>query len=157
MDKMTAGAEEIVKNIGKDTYGCSLFKDYVWGSNMLVADNCIILSLYADVSGKDYTRETKEQLDYLLGNNGNSYCFLTGYGTLYPEGTHHRPSQVLGKTLKGMLVGGPNANLEDPYAAAVLKGKAQALCYVDNSQSYSCNEITVYWNSPLIYLLAEAQ
>lgn len=157
MDKMTAGAEEIVKNIGKDTYGCSLFKDYVWGSNMLVADNGIILSLYADVSGKDYTRETKEQLDYLLGNNGNSYCFLTGYGTLYPEGTHHRPSQVLGKTLKGMLVGGPNANLEDPYAAAVLKGKAQALCYVDNSQSYSCNEITVYWNSPLIYLLAEAQ
>ena len=157
MTKMDDGAAQIVKNIGKDTYGCSIFKDYVWGSNILAADNGMMLSLYAEVSGKDYSTETKAQLDYLLGNNGNSYCFLTGYGTLTPEGTHHRPSQVLGTTLKGMLVGGPNAGLEDPYAAAVLKGKPQALCYVDNSQSYSCNEITVYWNSPLIYLLAEAK
>lgn len=157
MTKMDDGAAQIVKNIGKDTYGCSIFKDYVWGSNILAADNGMMLSLYAEVSGKDYSTETKAQLDYLLGNNGNSYCFLTGYGTLTPEGTHHRPSQVLGTTLKGMLVGGPNAGLEDPYAAAVLKGKPQALCYVDNTQSYSCNEITVYWNSPLIYLLAEAK
>ena len=157
MTKMDDGAAQIVKNIGKDTYGCSIFKDYVWGSNILAADNGMMLSLYAEVSGKDYSTETKAQLDYLLGNNGNSYCFLTGYGTLTPEGTHHRPSQVLGTTLKGMLVGGPNAGLEDPYAAAVLKGKPQALCYVDNSQSYSCNEITVYWNSPLVYLLAEAK
>lgn len=157
MAKMDDGAAEIVKNIGKDTYGCSIFKDYVWGSNMLAANNGMMLSLYGEVADKDYTKETKAQLDYLFGNNGNSYCFLTGYGTLYPEGTHHRPSQALGKTLKGMLVGGPNAGLDDPYAAAVLKGKPQALCYVDNSQSYSCNEITVYWNSPLIYLLAEAK
>ena len=157
MTKMDDGAAQIVKNIGKDTYGCSIFKDYVWGSNILAADNGMMLSLYAEVSGKDYSTETKAQLDYLLGNNSNSYCFLTGYGTLSPEGTHHRPSQVLGTTLKGMLVGGPNAGLEDPYAAAVLKGKPQALCYVDNSQSYSCNEITVYWNSPLVYLLAEAK
>lgn len=157
MTKMSDGADEIVKNMGKDTYGCSLFKDYVWGSNMLVADNGMMLSLFGEVSGKDYAKETKSQLDYLFGNNGNSYCFLTGYGTLYPEGTHHRPSQSLGTTMKGMLVGGPNAGLDDPYAAAVLKGKPQALCYVDNEQSYSCNEITVYWNSPLIYLLAEAK
>lgn len=156
-EKMQAGADEIIKNMGKDTYGCSVFKNYVWGSNMLVADNGMILSLFGSIVGKDYSKETKAQLDYLLGNNGCSYCFLTGYGTLSPEGTHHRPSQFIGKTMKGMLVGGPNAGLDDPYAAAVLKGKAQALCYVDNSQSYSCNEITVYWNSPFIYLLAEAK
>jgi len=157
MAKMDENVEQIIKDMGKDTYGCSLFKDYVWGSNMLAADYGEILSLYSDVTGKDYKKETKMQLDYLLGNNGNSYCFLTGYGTLSPEGTHHRPSQCLGKTLKGMLVGGPNANLDDPYAAAVLKGKAQALCYVDNEQSYSCNEITIYWNSPLVYIMAEAK
>lgn len=157
MEKMTECAEQVIKDMGKDTYGCSLFKNYVWGSNMLVADNGEFLSLYGEVSGKDYRKETKMQFDYLLGNNGMSYCYLTGYGTMSPEGTHHRPSQVLGKTLPGMLVGGPNAGLDDPYAKAVLKGKAQALCYVDNSQSYSCNEITVYWNSPLIYLFAECK
>jgi endoglucanase len=56
--------------------------------------------------------------------------------------------------MKGMLVGGPNANLDDPYAQAVLADKAPALCYVDNEQSYSCNEITIYWNSPLVFSLA---
>ena len=56
--------------------------------------------------------------------------------------------------MPGMLVGGPDKNLEDPYAKAVLTGQAPALCYVDNSQSFSTNEITIYWNSPLIYLLA---
>jgi endoglucanase len=28
------------------------------------------------------------------------------------------------------------------------------MCYVDNDASYSTNEVTVYWNSPLIYILA---
>ena len=42
----------------------------------------------------------------------------------------------------------------DPYAKAVLADKPSALCYADNNQSYSCNEITIYWNSPLIYLMA---
>ena len=48
----------------------------------------------------------------------------------------------------------PDANLEDPYAKATLADKAPAACYVDNVQSYSCNEVTLYWNSPLVYLLA---
>jgi endoglucanase len=93
-------------------------------------------------------------MDYLLGANPTSYCFVTGYGTLTPNDTHHRPSQALGTTMKGMLVGGANSNLEDPYAQNVLDGKPAAKCYVDNVQSYSCNEITIYWNSPLVYLMA---
>ena len=55
--------------------------------------------------------------------------------------------------MPGMLVGGANENLEDPYAQAVLWGMPGSLCYVDNEQSFSCNEITIYWNSPLIYLM----
>jgi endoglucanase len=52
-----------------------------------------------------------------------------------------------------MLVGGPNSNPEDPYAVQVLAGKKDACCYVDNDGAYSINEVTIYWNSPLIYLL----
>ena len=73
-----------------------------------------------------------------------------------PVGTHHRPSQFLKQTMPGMLVGGPNSNLEDPYAQNVLADAPAAKCYVDNEQSFSCNEVTVYWNSPLIYLMAGA-
>ena len=53
-----------------------------------------------------------------------------------------------------MLIGGADSNLEDPYAKATMQGRAPALCYADNAQSYSCNEITVYWNSTLIYMLS---
>ena len=56
--------------------------------------------------------------------------------------------------MPGMLVGGPNKNLEDPYAKAVLTDCPPAKCYVDNIQSFSCNEITIYWNSPLIYVMS---
>ncbi|MFR5028500.1 MAG: glycoside hydrolase family 9 protein [Coprococcus sp.] len=35
----------------------------------------------------------------------------------------------------------------------VLADMAPEKCYVDNAQSYSCNEVTIYWNSPLVYLL----
>ena len=101
-----------------------------------------------------YVKAAEEQLNYLLGTNTNSYCFVTGFGTLSPENPHHRPSQVLGTAMPGMLIGGPDANLEDPYAKATLTEKANAACYVDNVQSYSCNEVTIYWNSPLVYLLA---
>ena len=33
--------------------------------------------------------------------------------------------------------------------------KPPARCYVDHEQSYSCNEVCVYWNSPLIYVMTE--
>jgi endoglucanase len=60
-----------------------------------------------------------------------------------------------GITMPGMLVGGPNKNLEDPYAKAVLVDAPPAKCYADNTQSFSTNEVAVYWNSSLIYLLAQ--
>lgn len=142
------GASYAIQNAEADTYYSSVANVYPWGSNMSIANNGMLCYMV----GKD--TYGKAQVDYLFGNNGTSYCFLTGYGTLSPEGTHHRPSQALGQTMPGMLVGGPNSNLEDPYAQAVLQGLPVALCYVDNEQSYSCNEITIYWNSPLVYIMA---
>ena len=56
--------------------------------------------------------------------------------------------------MPGMLAGGPDSSLEDPYAKGVLSGQAPAMCYVDNDQSYSTNEVAIYWNSPMIWLLA---
>jgi endoglucanase len=61
------------------------------------------------------------------------------------------------KAMPGMLVGGVNSNLEDSAAKAYCKNSPAAKCYIDNSESYSTNEITIYWNSPLTYLLALAE
>ena len=89
-----------------------------------------------------------------IGENGTGYCFLTGFGTLSPKNPHHRPSQAKKAAVPGMLAGGPNQNLEDPYAQNVLTGTAPALCYADSDQAFSLNEVTIYWNSPLVFLFA---
>ncbi len=138
-----------------EAYGVTMIDEYPWGSNMYIANNGMALLMAYKLTGnKDYELAAKRQLDYIFGVNCNSYCFLTGYGTQAPLHPHHRPSQAIGKCMKGMLVGGPDSSLEDPYAQAVLAGLPKARCYTDNDQSYSCNEITIYWNSPLVFLLA---
>lgn len=155
-DQFAAYLRSVKSNIESDGYFSSMGDVYPWGSNMTLANNGMVLLMAGKVlkDGGNYAKLAKTQLDYMLGANSTSYCFVTGYGTLSPVSTHHRPSMVLGTTMKGMLVGGSNSNLEDPYAQNVLKDKPPAKCYVDNSQSYSCNEITIYWNSPLVYLVA---
>lgn len=155
VSKLEYAINGILESTEADTYRCSLSGTYPWGSNMSIANNGMLLLMMDEINGNDkYESLAKAQLDYLFGNNANSYCFLTGFGSLSPEHTHHRPSQVLDKSMSGMLVGGADSALEDPYAKATMAGTAPAKCYVDNAQSFSCNEVTVYWNSPLIYLMS---
>ena len=142
----------------KDSYYISLGENYPWGSNMTVANEGILYYIAYDLTGnEEYIKYAKLQLDYLLGLNPSGYCYVTEYGSFSPEHTHHRPSMVLGQTMPGMLVGGPNTNADDPYAKAVLNYTKGGRCYVDNDSCFSTNEITIYWNSPLIYLLAKAK
>lgn len=149
-------ADAAMQCVEEDAYGVAIeADDYYWGSNMLVANRGMLLLMANQLSQDErYLEAAGRQLDYLLGTNTNSYCFVTGFGTLSPTAPHHRPSEAVGEAVSGMLVGGPNSDLEDPYAAATLRDKPNAACYVDNVQSYSCNEVTIYWNSPLVYLLA---
>ena len=79
---------------------------------------------------------------------------MTGYGTVSPEHPHHRPSMAKNQAMKGMLVGGVNSGLEDSAAKAYCANSPSAKCYVDHWESYSTNEITIYWNSPLTCLLS---
>lgn len=147
-------ADELLGKCKEEGFFMGLAVTYPWGSNMIVADNGMLLLMANKLeNNEEYLEYAQKHRDYLLGVNGTGYCYVTGYGEFTPDSTHHRPSQVLGKTMPGMLVGGPDNALEDPYAKAVLYGMAPALSYVDNSQSFSCNEVTIYWNSPLIYLM----
>lgn len=141
--------------LNRESYGCTIEDDYPWGSNMYVANNGMALLIAAKLSGdQDYKLAAKRQLDYLFGTNTTSYCFFTGHGTQPAQHPHHRPSVALGKCMKGMLVGGPASGLLDPVAQENLGGKPKAACYIDDAMSYSCNEVTIYWNSPLVFLLA---
>lgn len=146
-------ADKFAQNSQDSAYGVSQ-KLFQWGSNMTIANSGVILGLAHQLTGESkYLDAAEAQLNYLLGTNPLGTSFFTGYGTVSPQNPHHRPSMAAGKAMKGMLVGGVNSNLEDSAAKAYCNGLAPALCYVDNSESYSTNEITIYWNSPLTYLL----
>ena len=147
-------AQEIISLAGTYPYGSSIIGDYPWGSNLTIANNGAYLLMMEDVLSTCDKDTADMQLNYLLGNNATGYCFLTGFGTTFSDHPHHRPSQAMKKTVPGMIVGGPNNGLNDSYAANVLQGMPSAKCYADNSQSYSTNEIAIYWNSPFINLLA---
>lgn len=135
-------------------YGVAISR-FNWGSNMTVANAGIILGLAYQMTGEEkYQTAADSNLNYLLGKNPNGTCFVTGYGTVSPQNPHHRPSMAKKQAMKGMLVGGVNSNKEDSAAKAYLAGMPAAKCYVDHAESYSTNEITIYWNSPLTYLLS---
>ncbi|SFR63654.1 glycoside hydrolase family 9 protein [Anaeromicropila populeti] len=149
-------ADQLVEKSKSDGYFISLGNEYVWGSNLDVASNAMIMLLANRLEPKeDYVVYAREHLHYCFGANPLSISYVTGYGTVSPVHVHHRPSAALEETMKGMLVGGPNKDFGDPYAAAVLKDAPPAMCYVDNHASYSTNEVTIYWNSPLIFVMSE--
>ncbi len=147
-------ADEYMTAVETTGYGTAITK-FSWGSNMTVANAGILLKIAYDVTGDErYLSAVQTQLNYVLGRNPNGMCYVTGYGTVSPQNPHHRPSIVQGQAMKGMLVGGVNSALSDPEAEKYLSDVPADKCYIDNSGSYSTNEITIYWNSPLIYLIS---
>lgn len=143
------------KKFDKDAYKSTICDYHYWGCNMEVANNAMRGIILDRINGTDsYKEMAAAQLHYLLGNNPNSKCYVTGFGKNSPKNPHHRPSAAMNKAMPGMLVGGPEPLLLDDVAKKMLKSCPDAKCYLDNLDSYSTNEITIYWNSPLVFLLA---
>lgn len=146
-------AEGYEKITDSSTYGVAI-TSFHWGSNMAVSNAGVILGLAYELTGDEkFLTAAEANLHYLLGNNPVGTCFVTGHGTVSPQNPHHRPSMAVKQAMPGMLVGGTNSRLEDPTAKSRLKDTPAWKCYLDHKESYSTNEITIYWNSPLIYLL----
>ncbi len=155
MTSMKSSAEFAVTEIKKDGYNVSMGSAYPWGSNMSVANDAMLLILMDKIEQNDsFITKARSNVNYVFGTNPMSISYVTGFGSNSPVKTHHRPSTTIGKTLPGMLVGGPNSALEDPYSKSVFKDTPPAKCYVDYTEAYSVNEITIYWNSPLIFVIS---
>ena len=134
----------------------------------MVINNAIVMA-YAFDQTKDvkYMNGVTGAMDYLLGTNPLSFSFITGYGTYHEQNPHHRYwSKELDKTLPmapdGILSGGPNAGLQDPYVRALgfepgLKTNPSQRCFVDSIEAWSTNEVTINWNSPLAWIVSFLQ
>jgi endoglucanase len=142
-------------------FGVGNAKEYPWGSNSFVVNNALVLAL-----AFDFTKDAKYRdgvilgLDYLLGRNALGQSYVTGYGERPLLHPHHRfwAQQASAKyppPPPGALSGGANSGLQDPYVkAAGLTGCKPQKCFIDHSEAWSANEITINWNAPLMWTLA---
>lgn len=152
-------ANGILQIAESDGYGTSLTEgQYCWGSNLTVSNNGLHLYDAWELTGdRRYLDVAEAQLHYLLGRNSMGLCFVSGCGTYSIRHPHHRPSVIQGKAMPGMLSGGPCRWFADETIKELFSGTeapAPAKCLLDMSGSYSTNEVSIYWNSSFIQLLA---
>ncbi len=134
---------------------------YPWGSNSFALNNMLLLGIANDLAPSRKLLDSMVfGMDYLLGRNPMSVSYVTGYGTTPVENPHHRfwshqVNEKYPKAPPGVVSGGPNSGLEDPYVkAAGLAGCAPQKCFVDNIEAWSVNEVTINWNAPLAWVAA---
>ncbi len=151
-------ADRLVEISKKNGYGvCMDDADYIWGSNFELGKYMMILAKAVVLTGNgSYTETLEKGLDYLLGCNPLNVSYITGNGENAFKNPHLRPTAVDGIDLPwpGLVSGGPNKGLQDELAQEVPKDTPPMKCYLDEVPCYSLNEITIYWNSPVVYALA---
>lgn len=132
---------------------------YVWGSSSSVLNNQVVLATAYDVSGDArFARAVLESMDYLLGRNAMNVSYVTGYGTQYAS---HQHSRWLVPPPPGTVSGGPNSQRGtwDPVMNRLYPAGhdcAPQLCYVDDVEAWSVNELTINWNAPLAWIASFA-
>lgn len=162
---IVAAADQYLAIMAKQGYRSALEPTaegkYIWGSNSFAINNLIVLALAHDFTKQQkYLDGVATGMDYLLGRNPLGQSYVTGYGERPLRHPHHRfwAQQANAKYPSppaGVLSGGPNSNIDDPYSkAAGLKGCAPQKCFVDHIEAYSVNEITINWNAPLAWVTA---
>ncbi|MFI7069502.1 glycoside hydrolase family 9 protein [Micromonospora sediminicola] len=158
---VTAAADRYLAALADQAYGLPMpgtADAYVWGSNSNVVNNAIVLATAFDLSrDAKYRDGAVQSADYLFGRNALNMSYVTGWGEQNAHNQHsrifaHQLNPDLANPPAGSLAGGPNAALQDPYAANLLAGCAPMFCYVDDINSYATNEVAINWNSALAWL-----
>lgn len=140
-------------------YGAAMStNDYGWGSNMNLMKHGMIFAIADRCFGKrEFRKYAQAQADVLFGVNALGISYVTGIGGHSCKYPHLRPAYADGveECIPGMVSGGPNRYPADPEAKHIIKRDTPPMkCFADNVGCYSLNEITIYWNSPAVFLLA---
>jgi endoglucanase len=161
--QIIGAADKFLANIQKRGYRMPLESEakYPWGSNVFVVNDMVIFGLAYDFTkDKKYANGVVDSMDYLLGRNPKVQSYITGYGSRPLTNPHHRvwahqKNPKYAGPPPGIVSGGPNSGLEDPYAKQVgLPGCSPQKCFVDHIESWSTNEIAINWNAPLAWAAA---
>ncbi len=152
-------AENLRKTVDSCGYSAAMrTEDYCWGSNMNLLKNAMILILADRFENTEQNkRYIYAQLDYLMGVNATGYSYVTGNGSCCVNYPHLRPAHADGieECIPGMISGGANRfPCEHDRKFVNFDGVPAMKCFADLADCYSLNEITIYWNSPAVFLLA---
>ncbi|WP_433204430.1 glycoside hydrolase family 9 protein [Dactylosporangium sp. CS-047395] len=154
------GADRYLKTMDGQAYGqpYAPAAGYDWASNSQILNNLAVVGTAFDLTGKAKYRDgVLSGLDYILGRNALNQSYVTGYGEKASKNQHsrwyaHQLDPKLPNPPRGTLAGGPNSQLQDEVASAALKGCKPQLCYMDDIQSWSTNELTINWNASLAWV-----
>lgn len=161
--QIQTAADVFLANIQKRAYRVPLAAEdqYPWGSNTFVLNDMVVMGLAFDFTkDKKYVDGVVDSMDYILGRNPKVKSYVSGYGSRPLQNPHHRfwahqKDAKFPAVPPGVVSGGPNSGLQDPYAKSVgLSGCAPQTCYVDHIESWSTNEIAINWNAPLAWAAA---
>jgi endoglucanase len=158
---VVAAAESYLEAQAAHSYGLTYTPDggiFDWGSNNLVLNNLVVVATAFDLTrSPHFAQGVLSGMDYLLGRNALNMSYITGYGEVNAHNQHSRwyANQLnpdLPNPPKGTLSGGPNSSIQDPVAQQKLQGCVGQFCYIDDIESWSTNELTINWNSPLAWV-----
>ena len=163
-ERLVAVADKYLQAVAEEGYRVP-FKPkgeaYPWGSNSFIINNMVVLAVVHELTGdKKYLDGVTHGMDYLLGRNPMGQSYVTGYGERPLKNPHHRfwahqANNAYPSAPPGIVSGGPNSGLEDPYVkAAGLKGCKPQKCFLDHIEAWSANEITINWNAPFAWVAA---
>ncbi len=158
-DKLMSEADKIQEISSRSGYLVAMEnEDYGWGSNMILLNRAMILATAYLLEPQGNRIDCiVSQMDYLLGVNAVGYSYVTGIGAHSCQNPHNRVtvSDGIKETIPGFVSGGANKNPVDEKAEWLIEpGVAPMKCFLDIWECYSLNEITIYWNSPAIFVAA---
>lgn len=130
---------------------------YWWGSNMTVLNHALFVAVADDLfsfSGSADVDFSQGALDYILGVNPLQMTYVTGYGdnplpTIYSNIFAY---DNVAQAAPGYLSGGPNV-----FTNEMIFSEFPAKAIMPNTSSFTTNENTVYWNSALVFVVAQLQ
>ncbi len=157
-DSILEEADRLCVNASKNGFNlCMLKEDFIWGSNMELLKYMMVLTIADEIDPKTgYRSVLISGLDYLLGCNSMDVSYVTGNGEKSYKNPHLRPTAIddIEEPWPGLVSGGPNVGLQDEKAQELPKDLPAMKCYIDDFECYSLNEVTIYWNSPLVFVMA---
>ncbi len=133
---------------------------FYWSGNNAFGNwGMLFMQAFRLTGDASYYNAAVASLDYLLGKNATTYCFVTGTGTKSPMHPHHRISSADGiaDPPPGMLVGGANSGDVSDCGSSSYPSTFPAKSYLDAECSYSTNEVAIGINAVLAFLTGSVQ